>query len=54
MKDRFFEPYLSYLREATLLESPLFWSTEDVNQIAGSQLLDERLDATDVLGRTSR
>ena len=37
----FFEPYLSYLREATLLESPLFWSTEDVNQIAGSQLLDE-------------
>ncbi|CAL6388860.1 unnamed protein product [Bathycoccus prasinos] len=37
----FYAPYLSYLREATVLESPLFWSTEDVNAIAGSQLLDD-------------
>ena len=37
----FYAPYLSYLREATVLESPLFWSTEEVNAIAGSQLLDD-------------
>jgi len=37
----FYAPYLSYLREATMLESPLFWSTEDVNALAGSQLLED-------------
>ena len=37
----FYYPYLNYLREATVLESPLFWTSKNVQRITGSQLLDD-------------